>query len=139
MQLIAAVPAPFEKARIQLAAGQGMRRVGHRRRAVELLMSARDLFAELGAEPYAERCDAELAAAGLAAAHQGPVRFGLTSQEHVVARLAASGLSNREIAAELVVSIKTVEYHLRNAFAKLGVTSRRQLGDRLAQVQAGPR
>jgi len=139
MQLIAAVPAPFEKARIQLAAGQGMRRVGHRRRAVELLMSARDLFAGLGAEPYAERCDAELAAAGLAAAHQGPVRFGLTSQEHVVARLAASGLSNREIAAELVVSIKTVEYHLRNAFAKLGVTSRRQLGDRLAQVQAGPR
>ncbi|MDT7578216.1 MAG: hypothetical protein QOH17_4549, partial [Pseudonocardiales bacterium] len=55
----------------------------------------------------------------------------LTAQELVVARRAAAGLSNRELAAELVVSVKTVEYHLRNAFAKLGVTSRRQLAARL--------
>ena len=61
-------------------------------------------------------------------------RAGLTSQELVVARLAAQGLSNRGIADQLVVSIKTIEYHLRNAFGKLGVTSRRQLPDRLAEL-----
>ena len=51
-----------------------------------------------------------------------------------MARLAAAGRSNREIADELVVSIKTVEYHLRNAFQKLGVTSRRQLAELLAEL-----
>jgi len=56
----------------------------------------------------------------------------------VVARLAADGLSNRQIAADLVVSIKTVEYHLRNVFAKLGVTSRRQLTDRLGPGLVAP-
>jgi len=55
----------------------------------------------------------------------------LTSQELVVARLAAAGRTNREIAGELVVSVKTVEYHLRNAFTKLGITRRRQLAARL--------
>jgi DNA-binding NarL/FixJ family response regulator len=52
----------------------------------------------------------------------------------VVARPAAQGRSNREVADELVVSIKTIEYHLRNAFQKLGVTSRRQLPARLAEL-----
>jgi len=52
----------------------------------------------------------------------------------VVARLAGSGLSNREIAAQLVVSIKTVEYHLHHAFGRLGITSRRQLAARLAEI-----
>jgi DNA-binding CsgD family transcriptional regulator len=138
LDLIGTVRAPFERARIELAAGEVMRRAGHRRRGVELLMAARDGFVGLGAAPYADRCDGELAAAGLAtAARPGRVRFSLTAQELVVARLAASGLSNREVAGELVVSIKTVEYHLRNVFAKLGVTSRRQLGERLAQAQGG--
>jgi len=62
----------------------------------------------------------------------------MTSQEQVVARLAAEGLSNRAIAADLVVSVKTVEYHLRNVFAKLGVTSRRQLADRLDPAPVVP-
>ena len=52
----------------------------------------------------------------------------------MVARLAGSGLSNREIAAQLVVSIKTVEYHLHHAFGRLGITSRRQLAARLAEI-----
>ena len=123
---------PFDAARTRLAAGEFLRRAGHRRRAAELLHAAQRGFVELGAMPYAERCAQELAASGL---RPGPRRdrddTRLTAQELVVARRAAAGLSNRELAAELVVSIKTVEYHLRNAFAKLGVTSRRQLAERL--------
>ncbi len=126
------VPFPFDAARTRLAAGEFLRRAGHRRRAAELLQAAQRGFVELGAMPYAERCAQELAASGL---RPGPRRdrddTRLTAQELVVARRAAAGLSNRELAAELVVSIKTVEYHLRNAFAKLGVTSRRQLAERL--------
>ncbi|QJY48911.1 LuxR family transcriptional regulator [Pseudonocardia broussonetiae] len=128
---------PFEQARIELAAGQFLRRAGKRRRAADLLTAAQRRFTGLGARPFAERCEAELAASGLRPA-TGPDRdrAGLTSQELVVARLAAGGRSNREVADELVVSIKTVEYHLRNAFQKLGVSSRRQLPDRLAALEA---
>jgi len=123
---------PFERARIELAAGGFLRRIGQRRRAANLLAAASKRFADLGAAPYVTRCDGELAAAGLAPT--GRVdrdRASLTSQELVVGRLAAAGRSNREIAAELVVSIKTIEYHLRNVFNKLGISSRRQLADRL--------
>jgi DNA-binding NarL/FixJ family response regulator len=80
-----------------------------------------------------------LAASGLTpVSRTGPDRVGLTSQELVVSRLAAQGRSNREIADELVVSIKTIEYHLRNAFAKLDVTSRRQLAARLTELAQPP-
>jgi ATP/maltotriose-dependent transcriptional regulator MalT len=127
--------APFERARIELAAGRFLRRVGQRRRAADLLTAAQRRFAALGASPYLERCHTELAASGLSPTKRtGRDRVGLTSQELVVARLAAQGLSNRGIADQLVVSIKTIEYHLRNAFGKLGVTSRRQLPDRLAEL-----
>lgn len=126
------VALPFDAARTQLAAGEFLRRSGRRRRAAELLHAAQRGFAELGAVPYAERCARELAASGLS---PNPRRdrddTRLTAQELVVARKAAEGLSNREVAADLVVSVKTVEYHLRNAFVKLGVTSRRQLAGRL--------
>jgi ATP/maltotriose-dependent transcriptional regulator MalT len=123
---------PFERARIELAAGRFLRRIGQRRRAADLLSAASKRFSDLGAAPYAGRCNGELAAAGLAPTSRlDRDRAGLTAQELVVGRLAAAGRSNREIAAELVVSIKTIEYHLRNAFNKLGITSRRQLADRL--------
>ena len=126
---------PFEQARIELAAGRFLRRAGQRRRAADLLAAAQRRFRTLGAQPYADRCATELAASGLAAALRvRNDRGGLTAQELVVARLAGSGMSNREIAAQLVVSIKTVEYHLHNAFARLGITSRRQLSARLAEV-----
>lgn len=127
------VELPFERARIELAAGGFLRRAGQRRRAAELLTAAAQRFDRLGAEPYAERCAKELAASGLKpVARRDRDRAELTSQELVVARLAAAGRSNRDIADELVVSIKTVEYHLRNVFQKLGVTSRRQLSPHLA-------
>jgi DNA-binding CsgD family transcriptional regulator len=132
------VPFPFERARVQLAAGGFLRRAGQRRRAVDLLDAARRGFAALGAEPYVERCAKELAASGLhPTARHDRDRAGLTSQELVVARLAAAGRTNREVAGELVVSVKTVEYHLRNAFQKLGITRRRQLPARLAELPSG--
>jgi DNA-binding CsgD family transcriptional regulator len=124
---------PFERGRIELAAGSFLRRAGQRRRAAELLSAAERRFTQLGAVPYAERCAKELAASGLKPVGRlNRDRTELTSQELVVARLAAEGRSNREIADELVVSIKTIEYHLRNAFQKLNVTSRRQLPELLA-------
>ena len=122
------VALPFERAKVELAAGGFLRRVGRRRRAAELLTAALATFERLGARPYAERCRTELAGSGLQPAPRGGRGSLLTSQELVVARLAAAGRTNREIAAELVVSLKTVEYHLRNVFQKLGVTRRRQLG-----------
>ena len=127
------VELPFERGRIELAAGSFLRRAGQRRRGAELLTAAERRFAQLGAVPYVERCAKELAASGLKPmARLTMDRTELTSQELVVARLAAEGRSNREIAEELVVSIKTIEYHLRNAFQKLNVTSRRQLPELLA-------
>jgi DNA-binding CsgD family transcriptional regulator len=124
---------PFERAKVQLAAGQFLRRAGQRRRAADLLEGAHRTFTALGAAPWAERCTAELSRSGL---HPPPRhdrdRTVLTSQELVVARLAAAGRTNREIAGELVVSVKTVEYHLRNAFQKLGIARRRELAVRLA-------
>ena len=132
LEAVEKVAFPFDAARTRLAAGEFLRRSGQRRRAAELLSAAQQGFAELGAAPYAERCARELAASGLRPGRRrGRDETRLTAQELVVARRAAAGLSNRELAAELVVSVKTVEYHLRNAFTKLGVTSRRQLASRL--------
>lgn len=132
------VSLPFERARVELAAGAFLRRTGRRRRAVDLLETARQRFAVLRAVPYVQRCDRELTASGLHPADRGAHHWaGLTSQELVVARLVAAGRSNREVAGELVVSVKTVEFHLRNVFHKLGITSRRELGDRLAVLEAG--
>ena len=135
LQAIDGLHLPFEQARIELATGRFLRRTGQRRRAADLLAAAERRFRTLGAQPYADRCATELAASGLAAALRvRNDRGGLTAQELVVARLAGSGLSNREIAAQLVVSIKTVEYHLHHAFGRLGITSRRQLAARLAEI-----
>jgi DNA-binding CsgD family transcriptional regulator len=126
---------PFERAKVELAAGQFLRRAGQRSRAVVLLRSAHETFAALGAAPWADRCATELAGSGLRpTARRDRDRAALTSQELVVARLAAANRTNREIAAELVVSVKTVEYHLRNAFQKLGVVRRRELAARLADA-----
>ena len=82
----------------------------------------------LRARPYVERCEQELAACGLAPAKRSvfdPSR--LTAQELAVARLVAVGMSNRQVAAELFISIKTVQFHLTHIYAKLGVSSRAEL------------
>jgi DNA-binding CsgD family transcriptional regulator len=119
---------PFQLALVELAYGQVLRRGGQRRAAAERLQAARERFATLQARPYLERCERELAASGLAPAKRSsfdPSR--LTAQELAVARLVAVGMSNRQVATELFVSIKTVQFHLTHIYAKLGVGSRAEL------------
>lgn len=118
---------PFELARLQLAYGSWLRR---RRRTVDarpLLRPAANTFAVLGAMPWAARASAELRKSGERMQRGPDVRATLTAQEMQIARLAADGLSNREIAARLVLSPRTVDSHLYRSFRKLGVTSRTQL------------
>ena len=88
--------------------------------------------------PYAERCAKELAASGLQPTARARTATGRPDRRRSWSSPGwpPAGRSNREIADELVVSIKTIEYHLRNAFQKLGVTSRRQLPARLAELRA---
>lgn len=118
---------PFDTARVDLVWGTVLRRAGKRRAAAEHLQRALDRFAKLGADPYADRATEELTACGLRPRRRGPHPPALTPREHAIARLVADGLTNREIAERLVVSPKTVEYHLGNAFVKLGVRNRAQL------------
>ncbi|WP_372343989.1 LuxR C-terminal-related transcriptional regulator [Streptomyces sp. KL116D] len=129
------VEAPFDRALAHLAYGAFLRRTGKRTRAAEQLTRARELLDRLGAGPDLARCARELAACGLDPA--GPrERTGggaalLTPQELAVARQVTSGLTNRQVARELVISVKTVEYHLGRIYAKLGVDSRTRLAARL--------
>jgi len=125
---------PFLKGQLDLDFGAFLRRFGSRRSAVERLQAARDRFASLGADPFVSRCDRELVACGLHPAPRGEHQVRLTPQELAVAHLLATGMSNREIAAELVVSVKTVEYHLGNIYSKMGVSSRGQLAARMART-----
>jgi DNA-binding CsgD family transcriptional regulator len=123
---------PFERARTELAYGELLRRGRRRVDARAHLEAALDTFEHLGAAPWAERARAELRASGQAARPRDPsALWQLTPQELQVARFVARGLPTREVAAQLFLSPRTVEFHLRNVFAKLGITSRTQL----AQLQ----
>ena len=98
------------------------------------LRQALEAFTGMGAEAYARRAERELQATGERARKRTPdTRDELTPQENQVANLAASGHTNREIAAQLFLSPSTVEYHLRKVFRKVGVTSRTQLAHRVVQ------
>ena len=120
---------PFEGARAELALGALLRRQGRRREAADRLRAAHTALTDLGATPYLARCDRELSACGLTPMKRSrPDPTRLTPQERSVADLVASGMTNREVAAELLVSVKTVEVHLTRIYAKLGITSRGQLG-----------
>jgi DNA-binding CsgD family transcriptional regulator len=129
---LAGVPMPFDRALTELAYGQDLRRHGKRRAAAAQLQAAADRLVTLQARPYLERCERELVACGLVPADRrtlDPTR--LTAQELAVARLVADGLSNRQVAAELFVSIKTIQFHLTHIYSKLGVGSRAELAARL--------
>jgi DNA-binding NarL/FixJ family response regulator len=87
----------------------------------------------MGAEPFRQRVAEDLARSGLRPAGQtARAPLALTEREQDVAALVAKGLTNREVAAELYVSTKAVEYHLGNVFGKLGISSRRELRNRSA-------
>jgi DNA-binding CsgD family transcriptional regulator len=119
---------PFELARARLSQGTWLRR--HRRiiAARDPLRAAAEAFEALGARPWEERARTELRAAGEASVVRTKVAGDeLTPQQRQVAQLAARGLSNREIGAQLYLSPRTVSFHLYNIFPKLGVTTRSQL------------
>jgi DNA-binding CsgD family transcriptional regulator len=119
---------PFDLGLLALADGRRLRQVGDRVAAIDMLRRARDTFTSLRAQPYVEACERELEQCGVAReVEPASADFGLTPAELVVARLVATGKSNRETAEELYVTVKTVEFHLRGVFAKLGISSRRQI------------
>jgi DNA-binding CsgD family transcriptional regulator len=125
--LIEALPLRYDRARVNFAYGQTLRRAGKRREADAVISVAREIFAGLGAVTYVARCDRELKAGGVHAVRSGRGADELTPQEEAVAALVARGLSNREVAAELFLATKTVQYHLTRIYAKLGVRSRSEL------------
>lgn len=122
--------AAFYRGRLLLDYGRLLRMTGRRRQASEHLHAAHDTFAGLSAAPLLRECAEELARCGLHAPRQRTTyTTQLTERERQIAHQVATGRTNREIAAELFVSIKTVEYHLGNIFMKLNASSRRELRD----------
>ncbi|BEL02006.1 LuxR family transcriptional regulator [Actinoplanes sichuanensis] len=118
----------LQTARARLLYGEWLRRENRRADARLQLRPAHDAFATMGAEGFAERAARELLATGETVRKRTTgVRDELTAQEGQIARLAAAGRTNPEIGAVLFLSPRTVEWHLRKIFAKLGVTSRREL------------
>jgi DNA-binding CsgD family transcriptional regulator len=130
---------PFEHARVRLVHGEWLRRARARREARAELAVAMDLFTELDASAWLRRATAEYHATAHVTAHVTATQPGrgrasrpqLTPQERHVARLAASGLTNGDIAARLLLSPKTIATHLSSAFRKLGIRSRVELRDAL--------
>jgi DNA-binding CsgD family transcriptional regulator len=119
---------PVAQARTQLAYGEFLRRSGRRVDARAQLRAALEVFTEVGALPWADRARQELRASGETARQRDPsTSLQLTPQEQQVANLVSRGSSNADVAAQLFLSRRTVEYHLSNAYQKLGVRSRGDL------------
>jgi DNA-binding CsgD family transcriptional regulator len=127
LTLLDGLPLRYDRARVTFAYGQTLRRAGKRRDADAVISAARELFLTFGATSYVARCDRELKAGGVNATRGERDAVELTAQEKAVSDLVTRGLSNREAAAELHVSPKTVQYHLTHVYAKLGIRSRSEL------------
>ena len=127
----ARTPDAFEEARTRLAYGQRLRRARQRVLAREQLHAAADTFERLDARPWADRARAELAASGETLRRRDPSTIDeLTPQELQIALLLGEGRTTRETAAALFLSPKTIEYHLRHVYLKLGIHSREELAER---------
>jgi DNA-binding CsgD family transcriptional regulator len=119
---------PFEQARTELCLGERLRRAGRRTDARRPLRSALATFERLGATPWAERARGELRAVGEAARQRrAPAIDELTAHELQVAVAVAEGATNKQVAARLFLSPKTIDFHLRNIYRKLGIRSRTEL------------
>jgi DNA-binding CsgD family transcriptional regulator len=119
-------------ARAHLLYGEWLRRQGRRGDARHQLRAAYNLFSAIGAEAFTDRAHRELLTTGeKVRKRQIGLHIELTPQEDHIARLARDGRTNPEIAAELFLSARTVEWHLRKVFTKLGITSRKGLHDAL--------
>lgn len=127
LALLEPLPLTYDRARVCFAYGQTLRRAGRRAQADAVISAARESYAALGALTYVERCDRELAAGGVNVVRVHREFDELTPQEEAVAMLVARGRTNKEVAAELFLSVKTVQYHLTRTYAKLGVRSRSEL------------
>jgi len=126
-----------EFARAHLVYGEWLRRASRRVDARAQLRVAHDLFTAIGMEAFAERARSELQATGEhLRRHTVQTRDDLTAQERQIAEMARDGLSNPEIGARLFLSPRTVEWHLRHVFSKLGVRSRRELATALPTSDA---
>jgi DNA-binding CsgD family transcriptional regulator len=124
---------PFQRARIELAYGQWLRRERHVAESRAVLRAARDTFDALGCAPWSDQARRELRASGERSRRRVPeARDELTAQELQIAQLAADGLSNREIGQRLFLSHRTISTHLYRVFPKLGITSRSELSTALA-------
>ncbi len=120
---------PFEHARTQLVYGEWLRRSRRKNDARVQLRAAQETFEALGSPPWAGRARAELSASGAAVPRTAvpDLLAGMTPQELQIVQLAAQGMTNRDIAAQLFLSPRTVGYHLYKAYPKLGITSRTEL------------
>jgi DNA-binding CsgD family transcriptional regulator len=119
---------PFDAGRTELLYGEWLRRRRRRIDARRHLRTALEQFARLGTTPWEARARSELRASGETARKRDPsTRDQLTPQELQIARLVATGKTNAEVAAQLFLSPRTIDYHLRKVFAKLGIASRAEL------------
>ncbi|WP_370148748.1 LuxR C-terminal-related transcriptional regulator [Streptacidiphilus sp. EB129] len=142
---------PFSLAELEHDYGRLLLGAGRRRSAIRWLLSAHDRYVDLGARPFADRCLTQLEEVGAQIPRAGtggeeravetsghaPAAAALTQQQQRIARLAADGMTNQQIARVLFVSAKTVEYHLGNVFSKLGIASRHQVRTALDAVDDG--
>jgi DNA-binding NarL/FixJ family response regulator len=118
--------------------GEALRRARRRAEAREHLRAAFTTFGQLGASPWAERARTELRASGETARQRDPSTLDqLTPQELQIVRFVGQGATNRDVAAQLFLSPRTIDYHLRQVFTKLGISSRAELirlhvGERVA-------
>lgn len=127
---------PFERARTELLYGEWLRRERRRADARRHLRAALEMFEKLDAQPWASRARTELQASGETVepdSHPNALLGRLSPQEREVVRLAATGATNRQIAAQLFLSPRTVGHHLYRAFPKLGITTRTELPPLLGQ------
>ena len=131
---------PFDYARLEMSYGSWLRRQRRITESRPHLRAARDAFEALGVQPWAHKASAELRASGERSSEQGAKspRQPLSPQELQIAQMAASGLSNKEIADRLFLSPRTVGSHLYRVFPKLGIASRSDLAQALASMEPSP-